>query len=284
MTTLMSIGEFALATGLSVKALRFYDDRGLLAPVDVDPHSGYRRYAPAQVRPAAQIRVLRTAGLTVEDVRAALDAPDRLPALLAESVETLRRRRDLEDRALALADAQLAADPDAVPAGREREAPATAWVGVATEIEVGPNLDADTANGEADEQFAALGRAVGEAGLRPSGPPWTAMRPGRGGGNAVELVLALPVEGALPSSFQVPGHRTVTGLLPRRVERYVEVLADADQPDLLEDAPGGPLPHPAMLDLLDAFDGGAEGELRQVLVDPAAGHVDIAVTVRKLDE
>ncbi|MBD4642948.1 transcriptional regulator, partial [Xanthomonas citri pv. citri] len=42
--------------------------------------------------------------------------------------------------------------------------------------------------------------------------------------------------------------------------------------------------HPAMLDLLDAFDGGAEGELRQVLVDPAAGHVDIAVTVRKLDE
>ncbi|MDX2342023.1 MerR family transcriptional regulator [Micrococcus sp. M4NT] len=67
MTALMSIGEFALATGLSVKALRFYDDRALLAPVDVDPHSGYRRYAPSQVRAAVQIRVLRAAGLAVED-------------------------------------------------------------------------------------------------------------------------------------------------------------------------------------------------------------------------
>ncbi|MBE0975558.1 MerR family DNA-binding transcriptional regulator, partial [Escherichia coli] len=46
MSPLMTVGEFALATGLSVKALRFYDERGLLAPADVDVDSGYRRYAP----------------------------------------------------------------------------------------------------------------------------------------------------------------------------------------------------------------------------------------------
>ena len=68
MSPLMTVGEFALATGLSAKALRFYDERGLLAPADVDAHSGYRRYAPAQIRTAAQIRVLRAAGLTVDDV------------------------------------------------------------------------------------------------------------------------------------------------------------------------------------------------------------------------
>ena len=45
---MITIGEFALSTGVSVKALRFYDDRGLLTPAEVDPHSGYRRYSAAQ--------------------------------------------------------------------------------------------------------------------------------------------------------------------------------------------------------------------------------------------
>lgn len=40
---MISIGEFALSTGLSVNALRFYDERGLLVPAEVDPHTGYRR-------------------------------------------------------------------------------------------------------------------------------------------------------------------------------------------------------------------------------------------------
>ena len=121
MTALMSIGEFALATGLSVKALRFYDDRALLAPVDVDPHSGYRRYAPSQVRAAVQIRVLRAAGLAVEDVKAVLEEPDRMPALLEEHAEALRRRRDLEDRALTLARAHAEGPDDGAPVVRELE-------------------------------------------------------------------------------------------------------------------------------------------------------------------
>ena len=75
MSPLMTVGEFALATGLSAKALRFYDERGLLAPADVDAHSGYRRYEPGQIRTAAQIRVLRAAGLTVDDVRSVLADP-----------------------------------------------------------------------------------------------------------------------------------------------------------------------------------------------------------------
>ena len=46
---LMSSGEFAHASGLSRKALRLYDELGLLTPVRVDPRSGYRFYAPAQL-------------------------------------------------------------------------------------------------------------------------------------------------------------------------------------------------------------------------------------------
>ena len=75
---MITIGEFALSTGVSVKALRFYDERGLLTPAEVDPHSGYRRYSAAQMRTATTIRILRTAGMSVEDVKTALEEPDRL--------------------------------------------------------------------------------------------------------------------------------------------------------------------------------------------------------------
>lgn len=41
---LVTIGHFARLSGLSVHALRHYDDVGLLAPAAVDPDTGYRRY------------------------------------------------------------------------------------------------------------------------------------------------------------------------------------------------------------------------------------------------
>jgi DNA-binding transcriptional MerR regulator len=40
-------------------ALRYYDDAGLLRPAQVEPESGYRRYALAQVPEGILIRELR---------------------------------------------------------------------------------------------------------------------------------------------------------------------------------------------------------------------------------
>jgi DNA-binding transcriptional MerR regulator len=44
----MPIGVFARATRLSIRALRNYDRSGLLRPAEVDPDTGYRRYAVDQ--------------------------------------------------------------------------------------------------------------------------------------------------------------------------------------------------------------------------------------------
>ena len=46
---LMTIGRFARLTGLTVKALRHYDELGLLRPAAVDPETGYRLYGAEQV-------------------------------------------------------------------------------------------------------------------------------------------------------------------------------------------------------------------------------------------
>jgi DNA-binding transcriptional MerR regulator len=76
MATLLSIGEFARLTHLSVKALRHYDDLGLVVPTRVDPTTGYRSYAAAQVPTAQLIRRLRDLEMPLDDVRAVLAAND----------------------------------------------------------------------------------------------------------------------------------------------------------------------------------------------------------------
>lgn len=87
---MLTIGEFAEACGLSVPALRRYDEAGVLVPAEVDPRSGYRRYAPAQIDDGVLVRTLRQIGLplaTVAAVRAA-----GTPAAALELVEEHWRR------------------------------------------------------------------------------------------------------------------------------------------------------------------------------------------------
>jgi DNA-binding transcriptional MerR regulator len=74
--TTVPIGDFARATHLSVKALRHYHEEGLLAPAEVDPDSGYRRYDLAQIPTAQVIRRLRDLDMPLEDIRGVLRATD----------------------------------------------------------------------------------------------------------------------------------------------------------------------------------------------------------------
>ena len=70
----MQIGRFARLTGLTVKALRHYDEIGLLRPAGVDPESGYRSYEPEQAERAEAIRMLRQLEVPLDDIARFLDA------------------------------------------------------------------------------------------------------------------------------------------------------------------------------------------------------------------
>src|SRR5690242_6111345 len=69
---LLSIGAFSVFTGLSINALRHYDDVGLLRPASTDPATGYRRYQRAQIRQARLICALRAIDLPIDAVRQAV--------------------------------------------------------------------------------------------------------------------------------------------------------------------------------------------------------------------
>ncbi len=71
---LMSIGRFSEATRLSVKALRLYDEIGLLKPALVDPNTGYRYYAPTQVKEGHAIRILRSVDVPLAEMGTILNS------------------------------------------------------------------------------------------------------------------------------------------------------------------------------------------------------------------
>ncbi|HMJ14137.1 MAG TPA: MerR family transcriptional regulator, partial [Polyangiaceae bacterium] len=72
--TLMPIGRFSKSCRLSIKALRHYDEQGLLRPAHVDPQTGYRYYTRGQAREAVLIGMLRSLGIGVPAVREILNA------------------------------------------------------------------------------------------------------------------------------------------------------------------------------------------------------------------
>ena len=76
MSALLTIGEFSRVTHLSVKALRHYDEIGLLEPADVDASSGYRRYASVQIPSGHVIRRFRDLDMPLDEIRLVLEAPD----------------------------------------------------------------------------------------------------------------------------------------------------------------------------------------------------------------
>ena len=84
-TELLTIGDFARRTGLTPKALRLYDDLGLLTPIEVDPSSGYRRYAEEQLDRARLVATLRLVGMPLARIEEVLDAPPAVAVRLVEA-------------------------------------------------------------------------------------------------------------------------------------------------------------------------------------------------------
>ena len=160
MDDLLPIGEFSARSGLSAKRLRSYAAAGLLVPAAVDSVSGYRFYAPGQVRVAELIDALRRAGMPVADVGAFLRCPT------AERLDTwaARLEHDAVQRRSALDAARRLLAPAASSTGRDAtgEEPAMR-LRTASRSETGPvrerNEDAVTAG----PRLAAVADGMGGA-------------------------------------------------------------------------------------------------------------------------
>jgi len=98
----ISIGEFARRSRLSLKALRLYDERGVLVPSRVDQASGYRYYDTAQLDEARLVVLMRQLQLPLAAVKELLacdpaDAATRIAEHWRDAEAAHDARRDLAD-------------------------------------------------------------------------------------------------------------------------------------------------------------------------------------------
>ena len=146
---MLTIGQLAAYAGVTVRAVRHYHAKGLLAEPGRD-RSGYRRYDAAAVVELIRIRTLADGGVPLARVRELLDADEKEFAAAIEEIdrrlrsEIRERQRDLERVAELAAGDRLALPPEAVAyleRIRELEVPdraiemeRDAWILVAAQI------------------------------------------------------------------------------------------------------------------------------------------------------
>jgi DNA-binding transcriptional MerR regulator len=83
-----SIGDLARRTGLTVKTIRFWSDRGIVPPVDRGP-TGRRRYGVEAVARLDLVRTLRDLGLDLATIRRVVDREVPLTEVAAAHAEAL---------------------------------------------------------------------------------------------------------------------------------------------------------------------------------------------------
>ena len=98
----LSIGRFSRLTGLSIGALRHYDELDLLRPVEVDRFTAYRYYGADQVQLGQAIARLRDLEVPLEEIRAVLasDDPQEQRRRVADQAARVQARVDRQVRIL----------------------------------------------------------------------------------------------------------------------------------------------------------------------------------------
>lgn len=205
MSTRLSIGDFSRMTFLSVKTLRHYHQVGLLAPAEIDPHSGYRYYTPDQVGSAQLIRRLRDLDLPVPQVREVLSAPDpsTRDAVIAQHLDRMTRQLEQTQATVESLRRLL------FGGGPELEVTVVdepdVWALVARSV-----VGGDEAPAWWVQTFTELHEQLRRAGVQRTGPDGTLFPTEFFTEGSAELTCFVPVPEGTPGSWRVPGGRLAT--------------------------------------------------------------------------
>lgn len=98
---MFKIGDFSKLNKVSIKALRHYDELGLLKPVKVDDSTGYRYYSAAQLPRLNKILALKDLGFSLNKITEIIDydqTSEFLSSMLAirkeELMESIKKDKE----------------------------------------------------------------------------------------------------------------------------------------------------------------------------------------------
>lgn len=85
----MKISEVMTITGLTKKAINYYQESGLIKPT-VDMDNNYRNYTEEDVETLKQISALRNIGLSVKQIKEALEDPKKVRKIFTEYLNNIK--------------------------------------------------------------------------------------------------------------------------------------------------------------------------------------------------
>ncbi|MFZ0013936.1 MAG: heavy metal-responsive transcriptional regulator [Acidimicrobiia bacterium] len=93
----MKIGQLAERTGISTKAIRYYEDIGVL-PEPERAENGYRNYDPATAERISFIQDAQSAGMTLTEIQLILELRDGGQSTCGHVIEALENHLEEVDR------------------------------------------------------------------------------------------------------------------------------------------------------------------------------------------
>jgi MerR family copper efflux transcriptional regulator len=105
--TAFTIQDVSRRSGLSESTLRYYEQVGLVGPVDRDEHSGHRRYRDEDLSTLEALACLRAVGVGIEDMRTYQANRSRGRAAAAEQRDLLLRHAERIEAEIAAQQARL---------------------------------------------------------------------------------------------------------------------------------------------------------------------------------
>lgn len=89
----MLIGELADFFGISRKAIRLYEKKGIIKPVEIDADNGYHYYSAEQVQQLNAVLELKAMGFSLDEIKMVIDgetAKEQLLEALAKKQQAWR--------------------------------------------------------------------------------------------------------------------------------------------------------------------------------------------------
>jgi DNA-binding transcriptional MerR regulator len=192
---LVPIGRFSTICRLSLKALRLYDEMGLLKPALVDPESGYRYYSLSQALEAERIRLLRAIEVPLDEIGRFLCANTRGAAREILERHHARLEARLEQYRAMLADVEKLANDEAMSYEVRTKELIPQQV---LSIRIRKRL-ADLVN-EAPRAFGEMVAHLGRVHAHPAGPPFALYHGSEFDEEAVDVEWCVPSASPSPAS------------------------------------------------------------------------------------
>jgi DNA-binding transcriptional MerR regulator len=223
LTEELSIGSFSRVSGLTVKALRHYDEIGLLEPARVDESTAYRYYGLEQARVAEAIRRLRSLEVPLDEIRELLGADE---PVVRERLAVHRAR--LEGRAVETN--RILDELDRIIDGTETLVPDAEQLALELEVKEVPArrvaFIAERAHMEEMKKVVPrninkVARAVGN---RHTGPPFCKCpAPDADGYFETEIGWRVPDDVQVDAPVEVVEYSAATALVMKHVGPYEEL-------------------------------------------------------------